>query len=89
MDNSYELFNFIEFKNNNITKINTCKNEYKNIINNNYYLENLEKPLKSITYYKLNDLINISNKLKIKLYNDTNKQKTKNQLYFDILNILK
>ena len=98
MFNSYKLFNIIELKynnslinvkNNTITNINISENDYKNIINNYYYLENLEKPLKSITYYKLDDLINISNKLKIKLYNDVNKKKTKKELYFDILNILK
>jgi hypothetical protein len=98
MLNSYELFNFIELKynnslinvkNNNITKINLSENDYKNIINNYYYLENLEKPLKSITYYKLDDLITITHKLKINLYNDVNKKKTKKDLYFDILNKLK
>ena len=98
MLNSYELFNFIELKynnslinvkNNNITKINLSENDYKNIINNYYYLENLEKPLKSITYYKLDDLISITYKLKINLYNNVNKKKTKKDLYFDILNKLK
>tara|TARA_B100000035_G_scaffold314470_2_gene330829 strand:- start:4845 stop:5660 length:816 start_codon:yes stop_codon:yes gene_type:complete len=98
MLNSYELFNFIELKynnslinvkNNNINKINLSENDYKNIINNYYYLENLEKPLKSITYYKLDDLISITHKLKINLYNDVNKKKTKKDLYFDILNKLK
>lgn len=98
MLNSYELFNIIELKYNNslinvknniITKINLSENDYKNIITNYYYLEDLEKPLKSITYYKLDDLINISNKLKINIYNDISKKKTKKDLYFDILNKLK
>ena len=53
--NSYKLFNIIELKynnslinvkNNTITNINISENDYKNIINNYYYLENLEKPLK-------------------------------------------
>ncbi len=95
--NSYELFNFVELKynnslinakNNSINTINISKNEYNNILNTYYYLENLEKPLKSITYYKLDDLITISNKLKILLYSDVNKKKTKKQLYSDIMNKL-
>ncbi len=97
MLNSYNLFNFIELKynnslinvkNNTINNINISENEYKNIISNHFYLENLEKPLKTISYYKLDDLINICNKLNIIIYNSANKKKTKKELYSNILNIL-
>tara|TARA_Y100000389_G_scaffold63178_2_gene59293 strand:- start:3483 stop:4343 length:861 start_codon:yes stop_codon:yes gene_type:complete len=97
MLNSYNLFNFIELKynnslinvkNNTINNINISENEYKNIVNNHFYLENLEKPLKTISYYKLDDLINICNKLNIIIFNSANKKKTKKELYSNILNIL-
>jgi len=83
MLNSYNLFNFIELKynnslinvkNNTINNINISENEYKNIVNNHFYLENLEKPLKTISYYKLDDLINICNKLNIIIFNSAKKK---------------
>jgi hypothetical protein len=55
----------------------------KNIITNYYYLENLDKPIKAFSSYKLDDLINICNKLKINIYNDS-KKKTKKELYEEI-----
>ena len=55
----------------------------KNIITNYYYLENLDKPIKAFSSYKLDDLINICNKLKITIYNDS-KKKTKKELYEEI-----
>lgn len=58
-----------------------------NIINNYYYLENLEKPIKAFSIYKLDELINICNKLNINIYNDT-KKRTKKDLYEEILKLL-
>lgn len=58
-----------------------------NIINNYYYLENLEKPIKAFSIYKLDELINICNKLNINIYNDT-KKRTKKDLYEEILKVL-
>lgn len=47
-----------------------------------YKLETLDKPLKALSSYKLQDLINICNKLAIEIkHNDTGKNKTKNELY--------
>jgi hypothetical protein len=53
-----------------------------------YYIENLEKPLKSESSYKLQDLVDISNKLKVNLFDNNNKKKTKKQLYSEIYKIL-
>ena len=49
-------------------------------------LDNLEKPLRPITVYSVNDLINICSKLEIAIICETtNKKKTKAQLYSSIL----
>ena len=49
-------------------------------------LDNLEKPLRPITVYSVNDLINICSKLEIAVICDTsNKKKTKAELYSAIL----
>jgi hypothetical protein len=50
-------------------------------VNNYYYVNNLEKPLKSISSYKLPEIIEISEKLNITLTNDQGKKKTKIELY--------
>ena len=59
-----------------------------NIINNYYYLENINKPLKCISNYKANDLYIICNKLNINIYINANKKKTKQTLYDAIYNKL-
>ena len=41
-----------------------------------------------MSYYKLDDLINISKKLNNVIHNNLNKKKTKKELYNDILKIL-
>jgi hypothetical protein len=52
------------------------------IKNSLYKIENLEKPIKSLSSYKVQDLIEICDKLAIETKNDkTNKNKTKNELY--------
>lgn len=91
MFEKFKDYNFIIFKSfssvdkkfelnieNNVTNL-----FIKNIITNYYYLENLDKPLKAFSSYKLDDLINICNKLKITIYNDS-KKKTKKELYEEI-----
>lgn len=51
-----------------------------------YNVERLEKPVKALSSYKVQDLINICNKLAIKIQNnDTGKNKTKNELYESLL----
>ena len=57
------------------------------MINNLIEVENINKPLKNISYYKLKDLQDFSDKLNIPINNDT-KKKTKKELYDNIYNIL-
>ena len=60
---------------------------YKHMIKNLIEVDNINKPLKNISYYKLKDLQDFSNKLNISISNDT-KKKTKKELYDNINNIL-
>jgi len=51
-----------------------------------YKLDIIDKPIKSLTSYKINDLINICLKLSIETINkDTGKNKSKNDLYESII----
>jgi hypothetical protein len=61
--------------------------EYMEKIKETYWkLDNLEKPLRPITVYSVNDLINICSKLEIPIICETsNKKKTKSELYSSIL----
>ena len=65
----------------------TEHNEYIEKIKESYWkLDNLEKPLRSITAYSVNDLINICCKLDIPIIcESTNKNKKKAELYSGIL----
>lgn len=54
----------------------------EHIRNTLYRVDSLNKPIKSLSSYKIQDLINISNKLKIELTNkETGKKLIKNQIY--------
>jgi hypothetical protein len=58
----------------------------KNIRNSLYKLDFIDKPLKSISSYKVQDLVEICNKLAIETINtDNNKKKTKIDLYESII----
>ena len=57
-----------------------------NIFSNYHHIEDHKKILKSITYYKSEDIVNMAKKLDIVLYKDINKKKTKKDLYEEILN---
>jgi len=58
-------------------------NQIKNSL---YKLDSLDKPIKALSSYKVQDLINIANKLAIETINrETNKNKTKNELYESII----
>jgi hypothetical protein len=58
-------------------------NEIRNSL---YKLESLDKPIKSLSSYKVKDLLNIANKLEIEIINkQTSKNKTKNELYESII----
>ena len=64
------------------------KNTNKNLLdltNSRYEIDDLIKPLKSISSYKLIDLQSISNKLHISLNNPHGKSKTKQKLYEEVL----
>jgi hypothetical protein len=51
-----------------------------------FQIDNFEKPFKSVSSYKLSDLVEICNKLNIDTVNkETNKQKNKNDLYESIV----
>lgn len=61
--------------------MNIEQQELQDAVNNYYYVDNLEKPLKSIGSYKSPEIIEIAEKLKIKLTNEHGKKKTKTELY--------
>lgn len=70
--------NIIELKNNKIYLIEISEEKLKNLIQNNFIIQNINKPLNSISFYKLSDLnimckklnISINSKLKINLYSE-------------------
>jgi virulence-associated protein VapD len=54
----------------------------ENIKNILYKLDNIDKPIKSISAYKVEDLLNIANKLAIEVTNNlSGKHKSKKDLY--------
>ena len=59
--------------------------ELQNILKSYYVIENIEKPLKAFSNYKLDDLINIAEKLNINIYDEHTKKKKKQELYENIL----
>ena len=64
------------------------KENIKTIIERSFFVKDLNKPLKSISAYKSEELIAIANKLKINIYKDASKKKTKKDLYEEILKLL-
>jgi hypothetical protein len=86
MNDSKEIFIIYEldYKKFGIEK-NTRDNS-DNIKNNLFQLNNIEKPIKAISSYKLQELIDISNKLGIEtIHKITNKSKNKTELYEEIV----
>jgi len=65
-------------------EINPTKELIETIHNNYYYIENPNKPIKGISTYKINDLVNICQKLGIKTQLESGKSKSKKQLYTEI-----
>ena len=55
------------------------------IRSNLYKVDCLDKPIKSLSAYKVSDLLNIANKLAIEPINKNGKNKTKNELYESII----
>jgi len=61
-------------------------NKYEMITKNNFKVDKIDKPIKCMTYYKVNDLLEICNKLNIEIINNlTNKNKSKKDLYESII----
>jgi hypothetical protein len=57
-----------------------------NIRKSFFKLDSIDKPIKAISAYKLNELTDICNKLVINIYNNvTSKQKSKKELYESII----
>ena len=57
-----------------------------NIRNKFFKLETFDKPIKALSSYKLNELVDICNKLVIDIFNNiTGKQKSKKELYESII----
>ncbi len=51
-----------------------------------YKVESIDKPIKSLSSYKVSDLLNIANKLAIEIiHKETGKKKSKNELYESII----
>ena len=65
--------------------MNIDKLEVENALNKYYYVRNLEKPLKSFSSYKLDEIIEVAKKLEININHDSGKKKTKMELYSDSL----
>jgi hypothetical protein len=78
---SSQFNNFdIELVNNSITE-----EELQKILKSYYTIENIEKPLKAFSNYKLDDLVSIAEKLSINIYDEHAKKKKKQELYENIL----
>lgn len=77
-------FNIIMY-NWNKDKYTLTNQELATIAKEYYYLDNLEKPLKAFSSYKLSDLHEICNKLKINIMSETDKKKSKQELFNTIL----
>ena len=85
MNDSPDIF-IVYFLNNGKFGFEQNSNKIDNIKLSFFKLDNIEKPIKCITYYKIKDLIDICNKLSIDTINkETNKCKSKKDLYEDII----
>jgi hypothetical protein len=62
--------------------LNESEEKIKDYITNFYRVENMAKPLKAPSGYKVSEIVDIAKKLGIEIINkETNKQKTKNEIY--------
>ncbi len=57
------------------------KEKVNDVVSNLYKIENINKPIKCESSYKVQDLIDISSKLGIELNNNDGKKKTKKEMY--------
>jgi hypothetical protein len=75
-------------KNFEIDEIKVTDEKILSIFNSYYFIKTLDKPLKSISSYKVDELLDICNKLKININDIHGKRKTKQILYENIQKIL-
>lgn len=73
-------------KNDSLSKFGIMENEkpekIKEYMDALYKIENISKPIKGLSSYKVSELVDMSKKLGLEIINKTtNKQKTKNELY--------
>jgi hypothetical protein len=61
------------------------KDDLTDFRNNYYKVENLSKPIKSISSYKTQELLDICNKLGISIHTENDKTKSKKELYESII----
>ena len=62
--------------------------ELATIIKDYYYIANIDKPLKAVSSYKVDELITIAEKLKINVYAECKKKKKKTDLYEEITKMI-
>lgn len=75
-----------QFNNFDIELVNSItEEELQKILKSYYAIENLEKPLKAFSSYKLDDLVSLAEKLNINVYDEHTKKKKKQELYENIL----
>jgi hypothetical protein len=69
----------------NKTKIDKCENITKKYESCYYLVDNITKPFKAISAYKAHELRSICEKVGIMTTNDKNKNKTKKDLYQELI----
>ena len=75
-------FNLIKENDKNVTcKLDVSKNEIDTLIKNKFKVEKLDKPLKSLSAYKLVELQNICDCINVNTFNLQGKKRTKMELY--------
>jgi len=75
--------NIIEVNKDDINLLNLSSETIQEILDTYYNIDNINKPINAISYYKLEDLIKISKKLNLELVN-----KQKKNLYTEISNYI-
>jgi hypothetical protein len=86
MNDKNELHVFHNLENNRYCYYKVTSETIKDTIESLYKMDNIEKPLKSISSYKVDDLIQIANKLGINTISNTSKKiKNKKELYESIV----
>lgn len=85
LNNESDEFKYIMIENKNYG-INLDNNN--NSVDDKLLITNVSKPINSLSYYKLDELIQLANKLKINVKNENNKNKTKKDIYDEVYKII-